>query len=177
MEDVNNSRFAGKKVAVVVALLAVALSTTAALLLQQPALGQNQSSNATSSTIPNLNGSVSIQNATNDFIKENVKVSFTDAANTAQGQVDNGVVVGGRLTAVQGYLAYTFNIANYDADTSRIVIVDAGNSNVLYTADEMPLHYGGFGGFGCGSHGGFGHWGGMAKDMTSSRSGVDTTSA
>ena len=182
MEDVNNSsRFAGKKAAVVVvAVLAVALSTTAVLMLQQPALAQNQTSNATSSAIPDLKGSVNVQNATNDFIKQNVKVSFTDAANTAQSKVDNGAVVGGRLAVVQGYLTYTFNVANYDAGTSRIVIVDAGNGQVLYTSNEMPLHYGGLGGFGCGWHGGYEHnWNGMAKGTTSSSgsSNVDTTSA
>jgi uncharacterized membrane protein YkoI len=172
MENTNN-RFAGKKAALVVALLAAALSTTAVLMLQ-PALAQ---SNATS-TIPDLNGSVSIQDATNDFIQENVGVDFTGAANIAQGEVDGGTVVGGKLGVVQGYLVYTFNVANYDAGTSRIVIVDAGNGNVLYTSDEMPLRYGGLGGFGCGGHGGYGHfWNGMGKGTSSSSSDVETTSA
>jgi hypothetical protein len=148
------------------------------------AQNQNQTSNATISTIPELKGSVNVQNATNEFLKENVKISFTDAANTAQSKVDNGVVIGGRLAVVQGYLTCTFNVANYDAGTSRFVIVDAGNGSVLYTSDEIPLHFGGFGGFGgfgCGPHGGFEHWGGMAKNMTSrgssESSDVETTSA
>jgi uncharacterized membrane protein YkoI len=179
MENTSN-RFAGKKAVLVVALLAAAaLSTTAVLMLQQPASAQDQSSNATS-TIPDLNGSVSIQNATNDFIRENIQVSFTDAANTAQSQVDGGTVVGGKLGVIQGYLVYTFNVANYDAGTSRVVIVDAGNGGVLYTSDEMPLRYGGFGGFGCDPmHGGFGHhsWNGMGKGMSSGSSDVETTSA
>jgi uncharacterized membrane protein YkoI len=173
MENTSN-RFAGKKAALVVALLAAALSTTAVLMLQQPALAQ---SNATS-TIPDLEGSVSIEDATNDFIRENVEIDFTGAANIAQGQVDGGTVVGGKLGVMQGYLVYTFNVANYDSGTSRIVIVDAGNGDVLYTSDEMPLHYGGLGGFGCGRHGGYGHlWNGMGKGMASESSDVETTSA
>jgi uncharacterized membrane protein YkoI len=157
---------------VVFAILTVALSATAVLMLQQPALVQNQTSNVTSSTIPDIKASVKVQNATNDFIKENVKVSFTDAANTAQSKVGNEVmIVGGKLAIVQGYLTYAFNLANYDADTSGIIIVDAGNGQVLYTSGEMPLHYGGLGGFRCGWHGGYGHnWNSMAKGTSSSGS-------
>jgi uncharacterized membrane protein YkoI len=161
MEE-RNKGFAGKKVAVIAAtVLAVALSATTLLVLegQQSALAQSNSnySNTTSSatSIPQLHGSVSIQNATNAFVKNNIKVSFTDAANTARGQVPNGVVIGGRLSEVQGYLVYTFKVANYDAGTMKIVIVDAGNGTVLYTSNDLPLMSGGIGG-GCpGGHGGW----------------------
>jgi len=160
---------------VMAGIIAVVLSV-AAVLIMQPALAQT---NSTAST-PELKGSVSIENATNDFVRGNVKVSFNDAASTAQSQVNNGVVIGGKLTIAQGFLVYTFNVANYDAGTSRIVIVDAGNGSVVYTSGEMPLRYGGLGGgFGeCGHHGGYGHWNGMGKQMTTSSgesSDVETT--
>ena len=162
---------------VVMAGIMAAVLSVAAVLIMQPALAQTNST----ATAPELRGSVSIANATNDFVRDNVKVSFNDAASTAQSQVSNGVVLGGKLTVAQGFLVYSFNVANYDAGTSRIVIVDAGNGSVLYTSDEMPLHYGGLGGFGgCGHHGGFGHWNGMGKQMTSSSdesSDVETNSA
>jgi uncharacterized membrane protein YkoI len=161
---------------VVMAGIAALVLSVAAVLIMQPAIAQT---NSTTST-PELKGSVSIANATNEFVRDNVKVSFNDATSTAQSQVSNGVVIGGKLTIAQGFLVYTFNVANYDAGTSRIVIIDAGNGGVLYTSDEMPLRYGGLGGGfgGCGHHGGYGHWNG--KDMTSSSgesSDVETTSA
>ena len=163
---------------VVMAGIMAAVLSVAAVLIMQPALAQANST----ATAPELHGSVSIANATNDFVRDNVKVSFNDAASTAQSQVSNGVVLGGKLTVAQGFLVYSFNVANYDAGSSRIVIVDAGNGSVLYTSDEMPLHYGGLGGGfgGCGHHGGFGHWNGMGKHMTSSSdesSDVETTGA
>jgi len=144
------------------------VAVIAGLLIQQ---SLNEAAAQTGNqTSPQLKGSVSIQNATNDFVKNNVKVAFNDAANTAKGQVDNGVVTGGRLSVVQGYLAYTFQVANYDAGTMKVVVVDAGNGSVLYTSDDMPLYNGGIGGY-CGHHGGFGmyghSWNGMGKSGTS----------
>jgi uncharacterized membrane protein YkoI len=169
-ERKNNNRFAGRKAAVIASLLAVALSATALLALQQQsALAQNSNSSSTvmsppaTRAIPQLNGSISIKNATNDFVRNNVKVSFTDAANTAGSQVTNGVVIGGRLSEVQGYLTYTFKVANYNAGTMKIVIVDVGNGKVLYTSNDVPLINGGVGGgcpgwrhMGPGWHNGFG---------------------
>jgi hypothetical protein len=59
--------------------------------------------------------------------------------------------ISGRLGVVQGYLVYIFKLANFDAETSHIVIIDAGNGAVLHISGDMPLF---FGGLGCG--GGFG---------------------
>lgn len=151
----------------VVMLAGIAVVAAFAGLLVPQLINQAsaQSANQTG-TAPQLKGSVNIQNATNDFVKNNVKVSFTDAANTAKGQVANGVVTGGRLSVVQGYLAYAFSVANYDAGTMKMVIVDAGNGSVLYTSDDMPLYNGGIGGY-CGHHGGFGHsWNSMGKSSS-----------
>jgi uncharacterized membrane protein YkoI len=145
--------------AAVVAMLAVAM-VGVIVLSPMSVLAQNSTNTTTNNnalTAPNINGSVSIRNATNDFVKNNVRVSFTDAANTAKGQVPNGVIVGGRLSDVQGFLAYTFSIANYDAGTMKIVIVDAGNGQVLYTSNDLPLNNGGIGGACLGSAG----WSGM----------------
>jgi hypothetical protein len=111
--------------------------------------------------MPQINGSVSVANETSSFINENVSVEFVAAAETAQGQVENGRVLGGHLGVVQGYLAYTFFVANTGNQTGHLVIVDAGNGNVLYTSEGHELgsfgpmsgHWGGHG------HGGWGgHW-------------------
>jgi uncharacterized membrane protein YkoI len=134
--------------------------------------------------IPQLNGSVNVQQQANQFIQDNVQVPFATALESAQGEVGNGTAISGRLGVVQGYLVYIFKIANFDAETSRIVLVDAGNGAVLYTSGDMPLHFGGLGcgdsGGGVGHHKGFGnHWGNHDRGGTSdnnssqpSRSGI-----
>jgi uncharacterized membrane protein YkoI len=118
--------------------------------------------NAMRTEIPQLNGSVNVREQSNQFIQDNVQVPFATALETAQAEVGNGTAISGRLGIVQGYLVYIFKIANFDAETSRLVIVDAGNGAVLHTSGDMPLY---FGGLGCGGggghhHRGFGnHWG------------------
>ncbi|MDQ4050850.1 MAG: hypothetical protein M3093_04490 [Thermoproteota archaeon] len=110
--------------------------------------------------IPQLNGSVNIVEQSNQFIRDSVQVTFATALETAQSEVGNGTAISGRLGVVQGYLVYIFKVANFDSETARIVIVDAGNGAVLHTSGDMSLY---FGGLGCGGghhHKGFGnHWG------------------
>jgi uncharacterized membrane protein YkoI len=115
--------------------------------------------------LPQINGSVSVANETRNFINENVKVSFVEAAQTAQGQLTNGTLLGGHLGVVQGYLVYTFFVADTASQTGHLVIVDAGNGNVLHTSEGLS-----FGSFGhpmmfglLGGHGGFGDWHGQGK--------------
>ena len=161
------------------AVLAVTMCTAAVLLSQQPALAQT-SSNSTGtkgSTTPAIKGSVSISNATNAFVKANVKVDFGTAENTAKAQVTNGVIVGGSLSDVQGYLAYTFRVANYDAGTYKVVVVDAGNGQVLYTSSDMILYNGGIGGGygGCHHGAGYGAYSG-GQHMNGSSSGMSGSS-
>lgn len=163
----NNSN--SKKV-VVFGGIAIALAIAALVL---PVQLREISAQVTNSTVPNpmqtdipqLNGSVNIRQQSNQFIQESVQVPFATALETAQAEVGNGTAISGRLGVVQGYLAYIFKLANFDTETSRIVIVDAGNGSVLHTSGGMPLYFGGLGcggGFGGGGHHhkGFGsHWG------------------
>jgi hypothetical protein len=150
------------KKAIVAGILAVTMSITAVFFFQSASA---QTGNQTFSQLPDLKGSVSIDNATNEFVKEKVKVPFNTAAQTALGEVSGGSVIAGRLSAIQGYLSYVFTVANYDAGTSKVVIVDAGNGSVLYTSDDLPLRNGGIGG-GC-HHGWFGHGNWMGKTSES----------
>jgi uncharacterized membrane protein YkoI len=161
--------FLNKKVIIVVAVLAVgALSAilVASSLAQATAQEQQQRMMMSfGEGVPQINGSVTVANETSNFINENVKVSFVAAAQTAQAQVANGTVVGGHLAVVQGYLVYTFFVADTDNQTGHLVIVDAGNGDVLYTSEGGP-----FGSFGhpmifgrWGGHGGFGEWHGLGK--------------
>lgn len=162
--------FLTKKVIIVVAVLAVgALSAVlvASSLAQATAQEQQQRMMMRfGEGIPQINGSVSLANEASNFIDENVNVSFVAAAQTAQGQVTNGTVLGGHLGVVQGYLVYTFFVADTGSQTRHLVVVDAGNGNVLYTSEGQS-----FGSFGhpmmfgpWGEHGGFGgEWHGPGK--------------
>jgi uncharacterized membrane protein YkoI len=159
-----------KKAIIVAAVLAVgALSAVlvASSLAQANAQEEQQQRMMMSfgEAMPQINGSVSVANETSNFINENVKVSFVEAAQTAQGQVANGTVLGGHLGVVQGYLVYTFFVADTANQTGHLVIVDAGNGNVLHTSEGLsfgsfghPMIFGPWGG-----HGGFGDWHGQGK--------------
>jgi uncharacterized membrane protein YkoI len=161
--------FLNKKVIIVVAVLAVgALSAVLVASSLAQATAQEQQQRMMMSfgeEMPQINGSVSVANETSNFIKENVKVSFVAAAQTAQGQVTNGTVLGGHLGVVQGYLVYTFFVADATNQRGHLVIVDAGNGDVLHTSEGRsfssfgsPMMFGRWGG-----HTGFGEWHGLGK--------------
>jgi uncharacterized membrane protein YkoI len=162
--------FLNKKVIIVVAVLAVGVLSAvlvASSLAQATAQEQQQQRMLMGfgEGMPQINGSVSLANEASNFINENVKVSFVAAAQTAQGQVTNGTVLGGHLGVVQGYLVYTFFVSDIGNQTGHLVIVDAGNGNVLYTSEGqsfgsfgLPMMFGPWGG-----HGGFGEWHGPGK--------------
>lgn len=115
--------------------------------------------------MPQINGSVSVANETSNFINENVRVPFVEAAQTAQGQVTNGTAFGGHLGVVQGYLVYTFFVANTANQTGHLTVIDAGNGDVLYSSEGQPLgsfgHSSMYGHLG-GGHG-YGGWDGPWK--------------
>jgi hypothetical protein len=164
--------FLTKKVIIVVAVLAV--GALSAVLIVSPlvqATAQEQMRqrmmmmSGFGEGLPQINGSVSLANETSNFINENVKVSFLAAAQTAQGQVTNGTVLGGHLGVLQEYLVYTFFVSDTDNQLGHLVVVDSGNGSVLFTSEGHP--FGSFGhpiGLGHWSgHGGFGQWHGQGK--------------
>jgi hypothetical protein len=120
------------------------------------------------SQVPKINGSINVMQTTKNVIKDNLKVSFSQAADIAGKQINNGTVVGGHLGVVQGYLVYTFFGVNPETHAVYHTIIDAGNGKVLYTSPARQMGGGGFfgapGAFGpfgsLGPHGlagGFGH--------------------
>jgi hypothetical protein len=161
--------FLNKKVVIVVAVLAVgALSAVLVTSSLAQATAQQEQQKRmmmwSGQGMPQINGSVSLANEVSNFINENVNVSFVEAAQTAQGQVTNGTVFGGHLGVVQEYLVYTFFVANTANQTAQLVIVDAGNGDVLYTSAGQP--FGSFGHpmmFGPRGGPGFGEWHGPGK--------------
>lgn len=150
------------------------------LAQQTNSTNTDQSNQTTRMGIPQINGSVNIEQRSNQLIRDSIQVPFATALETAQSEVGNGTAaISGRLGVVQGYLVYIIKVANFDADTSRTVIVDAGNGSVLYTSEDMPLYFGGGGGPGCGYGGGEGrhhykgfgsHGGNYDRDMTTDSS-------
>jgi uncharacterized membrane protein YkoI len=158
-------------------VLAIAgLFTTMSLhqiLAQETNRTQSNQTMMMMTAIPQLNGSVNVQQQTNKFIQDNLRVPFATALDTARAKVENGTVISGRIGVVQGYLVYIFKVANFSAATSRVVIVDAGNGAVLYTSGDMPLHFGSLGGYGCGGGGGYkgfgNHWSNYDRGITSDR--------
>jgi uncharacterized membrane protein YkoI len=177
----NNSN---KQVAVLGGI-AIALALAALVLpipLREISAQQTNSTqlNPMRTEIPQLNGSVNVREQSNQFIQDNVQVPFATALETAQAQVGNGTAISGNLGVVQGYFVYIFKLANFDAQTSRTVIVDAGNGSVLYTSGDMPLYFGslGCGGGGDGGHhkGFFGnHWGNHDRDGETSTADINSS--
>jgi uncharacterized membrane protein YkoI len=164
------SKLLSKKAIIVVAILAVgalsvilvASSITQATAAQQQWQQQHQYPQKmmmvmmmrwSGEGMPQINGSVSVANETMDFINENLKVSFVAAAQTAQGQVTNGTVLGGHLGVVQGYLVYMFYVADTSNQLGYLTVIDSSNGEVLYSSQGQPL-----GSFGHLSM--FGHWDG-----------------
>jgi len=141
-------------IVVVVALVSVSLVMLAPLATAQSVNNSTNSSTANQQTVPKITGSINVNNAIQSFLKNNIKVSFSDASATAAGQVTNGQVVAGRLGVVEGYLVYTFLVADLTNQTGHMVIVDPGNGQVLYTSPAY--HTGPFGGMMMANH--FGGW-------------------
>ena len=96
------------------------------------------------SQVPKITGSINVMQTTKNVIKDNLKVSFSQAADIAGKQITNGTVVGGHLGVVQGYLVYTFFGVNPETHTAYHTIIDAGNGKVLYTSPAQQMGGGGF---------------------------------
>ena len=167
------SKVVSKK-ALVTAAIAVVTVILTGIFVAYPAITAASAVQPTNTTtmapgfrgqLPNITGSVNVGQTAKSFIKDNLKVSFSQAADIAGKQITNGTVVGGHLGVVQGYLVYKFFAVNPTTHIGYLTIVDAGNGKVLYTSQGQqmggsfgphPLHglRGGGGGFG---YGAFGH--------------------
>jgi hypothetical protein len=168
------TKIASKKVllpAVIGAIVASAI--LAGIFITYPAISSAyavQSFNTTTtaagtvsggSQIPKITGSINVVQTTKNVIKDNLKVSFSQAADIAGKQITNGTVVGGHLGVVQGYLVYTFFGVNPETHTAYHTIIDGGNGKVLYTSPAKQIGVGGFFGMPGALGGGFGPLGGL----------------
>jgi uncharacterized membrane protein YkoI len=143
------------------AALAVASATGQAAT----GMGSGWHGNATGN-MPKINGTVNVGQQMKNFINDNLKVTLAQASDTAAKQVagGKGIVVSGNLGVVQGYLVYKLHVVNPTDQTAQMVIVDAGNGQVLYTSPSMQMGafgapmFGGHEGHGWKGHGFGGGW-------------------
>jgi uncharacterized membrane protein YkoI len=141
------SKVVSKKVLVTAAIAVVALVILTGMFVAYPAItavSAVQSTNTTIATgyrgqLPNITGSVNVGQTAKSFIKDNLKVSFSQAADIAGKQITNGTVVGGHLGVLQGYLVYKFFAVNPTTHIGYLTIVDAGNGKVLYTSQGQQM--------------------------------------
>jgi len=130
------------------------LVSTMAQQQQQQQLGTNETILNQYKTGSTINGSVNIADNIVNFLEENTKkIPFTAAAETAQQQIINGTVLGGHLGVTEGFLAYTYLVANPSDKTMHKVIIDAGNGQVLSASEGTSLES-----FGQLRHENSGHW-------------------
>jgi uncharacterized membrane protein YkoI len=143
-----NSKLLSKKVLVPAAVIAVTAVFLTGMLAVYPtvaAVGQSMNTTTTTMTpgygrqLPNITGSVNVGQTAKSFIKDNLKIPFSQAADIAGKQITNGTVVGGHLGVVQGYLVYKFFAMNPTTHTGYLTIVDAGNGKVLYTSQGQQM--------------------------------------
>ena len=142
-----NSKLLSKKVLVPAAVITVTAVFLTGMLAVYPtvaAVGQSMNTTTTMAPgygrqMPNITGSVNVGQTAKSFIKDNLKVSFSQAADIAGKQITNGTVVGGHLGVVQGYLVYKFFAVNPTTHTGYLTIVDAGNGKVLYTSQGQQM--------------------------------------
>jgi uncharacterized membrane protein YkoI len=158
-------QFASKKV-LITSILGVGILLSAIFLVsplistmaqqqqqQQQQLGINETILNQYKTGSTINGSVNIADNIVNFLEENTKIPFTAAAETAQQQIINGTVLGGHLGVTEGFLAYTYLVANPSDKTMHKVIIDAGNGQVLSASEGTSLES-----FGQLRHENSGHW-------------------
>jgi hypothetical protein len=142
-----NSKLLSNKVLVPAAVIAVTAVFLTGMLAVYPtvaAVGQSMNTTTTMTPgygrqLPNITGSVNVGQTAKSFIKDNLKIPFSQAADIAGKQITNGTVVGGHLGVVQGYLVYKFFAMNPTTHTGYLTIVDAGNGKVLYTSQGQQM--------------------------------------
>jgi hypothetical protein len=142
-----NSKLLSKKVLVPAAVITVTAVFLTGMLAVYPtvaAVGQSMNTTTTMTPgygrqLPNITGSVNVGQTAKSFIKDNLKIPFSQAADIAGKQITNGTVVGGHLGVVQGYLVYKFFAMNPTTHTGYLTIVDAGNGKVLYTSQGQQM--------------------------------------
>ena len=139
-----HSKVVSKKMLVYTSI-AVAIILTG-MLVVYPAIysvsAVQSSTNTTASVsgyrqFPKITGSINVVQTTKNIIKDNLKISFSQAADIAGKQISNSTTVGGHLGIVQGYLVYTFFAVNPSNHTGYVTIVDAGNGKVLYSSQTQ----------------------------------------
>jgi hypothetical protein len=162
METATFSKKLVRKKVLVPAIIGVGILLSAAFIVtsplentwaQQQQWGIHKTTNSSHyGVMPKINGSVNVGDGIKNFFAENAKTLFVTGAQTAQEQIANGTVLGGHIGVTQGYLTYTYFVMNPTNDTVHIVIIDAGNGQVLHTSEGKQIGLGGHSMFGSFEH-------------------------
>jgi uncharacterized membrane protein YkoI len=139
-------RFVSKKV-LIPAILGVGILLSVIFIVsplvytiaQQSTTTANEIDMSQHKTLSRINGSINIAEGITNFLKENTKIPFIAAAETAQQQIANGTAVGGHLSVTQGYLTYTYLVVNPTDETVHRITIDAGNGQVLSISQGQSL--------------------------------------
>ncbi len=110
---------------------------------------QNSGTNNLNQPPPTIQGSIDLK----QMLMSSIKTKFSDAANTAASTVSNGVVIGGSISVMQGYLVYQFKVVD-DKNMIYSIVIDAGTGKVLYTSQGHSMNAASFLGM---NHGGYMH--------------------
>ncbi len=143
-----NSNKLKNRVILPVVIIAVVVIT--AVFLANPVISfvtAIQSSNITTNEkgifndqSPKINGSINVLEKTQVAIENDLKTSFTQAADIVARQSNNEtILLGGHLGVDQGYLVYKFFAINPANHTGYKTIVDAGNGSVLYKSEDVQM--------------------------------------
>ncbi len=81
-------------------------------------------------TIPEITGSIAVDGDYSGL----EKISLSDAMSISEDSVDDSNAMWGKLQVIQGYLVYKVGLLS-DDDVFYKVIIDAGDSSVLYVSE------------------------------------------
>ena len=136
---IKSQTFKNPKIIIPGVLGIVLLTVVLTMFNPMSAIAQIATTDSSVNQKPVITGSVNVKDTIKNFINDNKKVSFSDAAATAEKQVENGSVIGGHVGIEQGYLVYTFFVIDTKNDTGYKIVIDAGNGSVLNKSEGKPL--------------------------------------
>jgi len=134
MSSINNHK---KLIALAIAgVVAVGIILTAPVYAQTDnGTSNSTTSNSKQQTATTIHGSLKISSILDQIISKS-GTTLADATSKAASAA-NGNAVSSRLTVVQGYLVYEVRVLSDDG--MHVVIVDAGNGNILYTSQAQSF--------------------------------------
>lgn len=86
-------------------------------------------------SVPEISGTIAITDTSADH-SDDAKIVLSVAMAVAENSVENSKAMWGKLDVTQGFFVYKIGVLAND-DISHIVLVDAGNGELLYVSDGV----------------------------------------